>query len=81
MEEYSVQLYEVGANRIEVIRLLREEFPNIGVVDIEQWIARCPTTLLEDISKERAERIAAKLMAAGATASAQRKFIAGVDYI
>lgn len=64
--EFDVILKEVGANKIAVIKAVREAIPGLGLVEAKAIVDNAPKTLKEAIAKEAAEELAEKLKAAGA---------------
>ncbi len=64
--EFDVVLKAVGANKIAVIKAVREAIPGLSLVEAKGLVDNAPKNVKEAISKEAAEEIAAKLKAAGA---------------
>lgn len=64
--EFDVILKEVGANKIAVIKAVREAIPGLGLVEAKGIVDNAPKTIKEAIAKEAAEELAEKLKAAGA---------------
>jgi len=64
--EFSVILKEVGANKISVIRAVRE-LTTLGLKEAKDFVESAPQTVKEGISKEEATAVKQKLEAAGAT--------------
>lgn len=64
--EFDVVLKSVGANKIAVIKAVREAIPGLSLVEAKGLVDSAPKNVKEAISKEVAEEIAAKLKAAGA---------------
>lgn len=64
--EFDVVLKSVGANKIAVIKAVREAIPGLSLVEAKGLVDSAPKNVKEAISKEAAEEIAAKLKAAGA---------------
>ena len=64
--EYTVVLKEVGANKIAVIKVVRE-ITGLGLAESKAMVDNAPSTIKEGISKEAAEEMAAKFKEAGAT--------------
>jgi large subunit ribosomal protein L7/L12 len=64
--EFTVILKEVGANKISVIRAVRELTP-LGLKEAKDFVESAPQTLKEGVSKEEAATAKQKLEAAGAT--------------
>ena len=63
--EFDVVLTEVGANKIAVIKLVRE-ITGLGLAEAKAKVDGAPATLKEAVSKDDAEAIKAKLEEAGA---------------
>ena len=63
--EFDVVLAEVGAEKIKVIKVVRE-LTGLGLKEAKAAVDGCPSTLKEGISKEDAEKIKAQLEEAGA---------------
>jgi len=63
--EFDVVLKEAGANKIQVIKVVRE-LTGLGLKEAKDAVDGAPTTLKESISKGDAEGFKAKLEAAGA---------------
>lgn len=64
--EFTVVLKEVGANKISVIRAVRE-VTTLGLKEAKDFVESAPKTVKEGINKEEANNIKQKLEAAGAT--------------
>jgi large subunit ribosomal protein L7/L12 len=64
--EFSVVLKEVGANKISVIRAVRE-VTTLGLKEAKDFVESAPQTVKEGINKEEAANIKQKLEAAGAS--------------
>ena len=65
--EFDVVLKDVGANKIAVIKVVRAA-TGLGLKEAKEIVDNCPKALKEGISKEDAEKLAAELKEAGATA-------------
>ena len=63
--EFDVVLAEAGAEKIKVIKAVRE-ITGLGLADAKAIVDGAPKTLKEGVSKEDAEAIKAKLEEAGA---------------
>jgi large subunit ribosomal protein L7/L12 len=63
--EFTVVLTEVGPNKINVIKAVRE-ITNLGLKEAKAVVDEAPRPVKEGVSREEAERIAAKLAEAGA---------------
>ena len=65
--EFDVILAEAGAEKIKVIKVVRE-ITGLGLKEAKEIVDNCPKTLKEAVSKEDAEKIVNDLKEAGATA-------------
>ena len=63
--EFTVVLAEHGANKIAVIKVVRE-ITGLGLKEAKELVDNCPKPLKEGVSKEDSEAIKAKLEEAGA---------------
>ena len=63
--EFDVVLAEVGANKIAVIKVVRE-VAGLGLKEAKEVVDGAPKAVKEKVSKEEAESIKAKLEEAGA---------------
>ena len=68
--EFNVILTEVGANKIAVIKVVREA-TGLGLKEAKELVDSAPKALKENVSKEDADALIAKLKEAGATAKAE----------
>jgi large subunit ribosomal protein L7/L12 len=68
--EFDVILKEVGAEKIKVIKVVRE-ITGLGLAEAKALVDGAPKTLKEAASKEDAEDIKAKLAEVGATVELQ----------
>jgi large subunit ribosomal protein L7/L12 len=64
--EFNVVLTAVGANKINVIRVVRE-LTSLGLKESKDLVEGAPKNVKESISKEEAQAAKAKLEAVGAT--------------
>ena len=64
--EFSVVLKDVGANKINVIKAVRE-VTSLGLKEAKDLVDGAPKTVKEGVSKEEAETIKKKFADAGAT--------------
>ena len=64
--EFDVVLASAGAEKIKVIKVVRE-ITGLGLAEAKGAVDGAPTTLKEGISKEDAEKIKAQLEEVGAT--------------
>jgi large subunit ribosomal protein L7/L12 len=65
--EFDVILKDVGANKIQVIKVVRE-LTSLGLKEAKDLVEAAPKPVKEAVSKEEAEAAKAKLAEAGATA-------------
>jgi large subunit ribosomal protein L7/L12 len=65
--EFDVILAEIGAKKIQVIKVVRQ-LTSLGLKESKELVDGAPSTVLEAVSKEAAEDAKAKLEAEGATA-------------
>jgi len=63
--EWTVELTEIGAKKINVIKAVRE-VTSLGLADAKGLVEGAPKAVKEGISKEEAEEIKTKLEEAGA---------------
>jgi large subunit ribosomal protein L7/L12 len=64
--EFTVVLKEIGANKINVIKAVRE-LTNLGLKESKELVEAAPKAVKENINKDEAAAAKAKLEAAGAT--------------
>ncbi len=64
--EFDVVLKEVGANKIKVIKIVRE-ITGLGLADAKALVDSAPKAVKEAVSKEEAEEMKAKFDEVGAT--------------
>lgn len=65
--EFDVILKEIGANKIAVIKVVRE-VTGLGLIDAKQAVEAAPKAIKEGIAKDAAEALVAKFKEAGAVA-------------
>ena len=63
--EFDVELTEVGANKVKVIKVVRE-VTGLGLKEAKEAVDSAPKMVKEGASKEEAEEIKAKFEAEGA---------------
>jgi len=68
--EFDVVLKEIGPNKINVIKGVRE-VTTLGLKEAKDLVESAPQTVKEGISKEDAEQVKAKLEEAGAVVALQ----------
>lgn len=64
--EFDVILKDVGAKKIQVIKVIRE-VTSLGLKEAKDLVDGAPSTVKEGVSKEEADQIKAKLEEQGAT--------------
>ncbi|MDR1700207.1 MAG: 50S ribosomal protein L7/L12 [Lachnoclostridium sp.] len=64
-DEFDVELTEVGASKVKVIKVVRE-VTGLGLKEAKEVVDSAPKVVKEGISKEEAEELKAKLEAEGA---------------
>jgi large subunit ribosomal protein L7/L12 len=67
-DAFDVMLTEIGANKISVIKVVREIVPGLGLKEAKDLVEGAPAAVLEGANKDDAEKAKAKLEEAGATA-------------
>jgi len=63
---FNVVLAETGANKIGVIKAVREVVPTLGLAEAKTLVESAPKVVLENANKANAEEAKKKLEAAGA---------------
>jgi len=69
--EFTVVLKDAGAQKIQVIKAVREVVDGLGLKEAKDLVEGAPNNVKEDVAKEEAEEIKKKLEAAGATVEIQ----------
>ena len=64
--EFDVVLVDAGAEKIKVIKVVREVVSGLGLKEAKEFVEAAPKTIKEAVSKDEAEKIAAELKEAGA---------------
>ena len=64
--EFDVVITEGGANKIAVIKAVREVAPGLGLADAKKLVESAPAKVLEGVSKDAGEAAKKKLEEAGA---------------
>ena len=64
--EFDVVLKEAGAQKIQVIKAVREVNPALGLKEAKDLVEAAPATVKEGATKEEAQEMKEKLEAAGA---------------
>jgi large subunit ribosomal protein L7/L12 len=64
--EFDVVIIDCGANKIAVIKAVREVAPGLGLADAKKLVESAPAKVLEGVAKDAAEAAKKKLEEAGA---------------
>lgn len=64
--EFKVELLEAGAEKIKVIKALREIKKDLGLTEAKKMVDEAPSVIVEAASKDEAKAMKEKLEAAGA---------------
>jgi len=64
--EFNVELTEAGANKLNVIKAVREIVSGLGLKEAKDLVDGAPKVVKEGVTKEEAAKIKEKLEAAGA---------------
>jgi large subunit ribosomal protein L7/L12 len=64
--EFNVVITDAGANKIAVIKAVREVAPGLGLADAKKLVESAPANILEGVAKDAAEAAKKKLEEAGA---------------
>jgi large subunit ribosomal protein L7/L12 len=64
---FDVMLTGVGANKISVIKVVREIVPGLGLKEAKDLVEAAPTAVLSGATKDDADKAKSKLEEAGAT--------------
>lgn len=64
--EYKVTLKDAGAEKIKVIKALREVIPNLALSDAKKLTEETPAVIAESVAKADAEKMKKKLEEVGA---------------
>jgi len=68
---YNVVITSAGANKISVIKAVREILPELGLKEAKDLVDAAPATVKENMKKDDAESAKTKLTEAGATVELQ----------
>ena len=68
--EFSVELQEIGPNKINVIKAVRE-VTTLGLKEAKELVESAPTMVKEAVAKDEAEQVKDKLEGAGAKVAVQ----------
>jgi large subunit ribosomal protein L7/L12 len=69
--EFNVVIKAGGAQKLQVIKVVREARSDLGLKEAKAIVDEAPKTLLEGVNKEDAEKWKKKLEEAGATVSVE----------
>ena len=64
--EFTVTLKEIGPNKIEVIKAVRELVPGLGLKEAKELVESAPTSIKENVAKDESDTIKSKLEGVGA---------------
>ncbi len=64
---FDVMLTAIGDKKIQVIRVVREVVPGLGLKEAKDLVESAPAAIKEGLTKDEAEQIKAKLEETGAT--------------
>jgi large subunit ribosomal protein L7/L12 len=62
---FTVNLTDTGANKLAVIKAVREILPNLGLMEAKKLVESAPKELLKDVKKDAAEEAKKKIETAG----------------
>ena len=65
--EFDVVLVDAGAEKIKVIKVVREVVSGLGLKEAKEIVEGTPKTIKEGVSKEEAEKIVAQFKEVGGT--------------
>ena len=68
--EFDVVLKDAGANKIQVIKVVRDA-TGLGLKEAKELVESAPKAVKENVKKEEADELAAKFKEAGATVELQ----------
>lgn len=64
---FNVEIANAGANKLGVIKALRELVPTLGLKEAKDLVDAAPKVVMEQVNKKQADEAKEKLTAAGAT--------------
>jgi large subunit ribosomal protein L7/L12 len=64
---FDVMLTAIGDKKIQVIRVVREVVPGLGLKEAKDLVESAPAAIKEGVTKDEAEQVKAKLEETGAT--------------
>ena len=65
--EFNAVLTEIGPNKINVIKAVRELVPGLGLKEAKELVDTAPKPIKETVTKDEAEAVKAKMAEVGAT--------------
>lgn len=65
-DEFEVVLKEIGSQKIQVIKKIRQLVPGLGLKEAKEMVESAPKTVKEDATKDEAEKIKKELEEVGA---------------
>tara|TARA_B100001245_G_C22612890_1_gene302799 strand:- start:149 stop:532 length:384 start_codon:yes stop_codon:yes gene_type:complete len=65
--DFTVTLKDIGAEKIKVIKAVREEVPGLGLKEAKTLVESAPAVVKEGVAKDAADALKAKLEEVGAT--------------
>ena len=68
--DFSVLIQDIGANKINVIKAVRE-VTSLGLREAKELVESAPAVVKEGVNKDEADQIKEKMEAAGATVAVQ----------
>lgn len=64
--EFTVTLQDIGPNKIEVIKAVRELVPGLGLKEAKELVESAPAAIKENVAKDESDTIRSKLEGVGA---------------
>ncbi len=64
--EFTVTLKDIGPNKIEVIKAVRELVPGLGLKEAKELVESAPAAIKENVAKDESDTIKSKLEGVGA---------------
>ncbi len=65
--EFTANLTEIGPNKINVIKAVRELLPSLGLKEAKDLVDGAPKPIKEAVTKDEAEAVKEKMTSVGAT--------------
>jgi large subunit ribosomal protein L7/L12 len=65
--EFTANLTEIGPNKINVIKAVRELLPSLGLKEAKDLVDGAPKPIKEAVTREEAEAVKEKMTSVGAT--------------